>query len=394
MTPAPSLSPTIDFLPESEELIVNKGIWMFMFTAALVGFLCFPFCITKKRRDLCWQRIKERRWISDDTEDDWYAAAMRRRQEQRRHQMEEEQHRFETSRTQEDEIREQFLLQKMAPFTMALSASDIHEMDDSASHSLNRSGSLRSLGSRGSRASRKSLTTSKKGPILAGEDFHDSETVLDMDVEAQVVVVTDVTNETTIKEERSDSLTDDEAEEAVLAFDFDDNHQKIYVPMSGQTVDQIAAKDGATSNRRLESSGCAICLCLFEPEEKITWSANPECPHIFHSDCVLHWYLAVGRKTQKRRLRKNPDMSPDEILAKICEFPMACPCCRQEFCREIGTLESSLSTATGSTDEEDSEDEEIVERNHNTCSSGNDSRNDAQVEQPGATESNQTAAEP
>ena len=280
-------------------------------------------------------------------------------------------------------------------YVQTLSASDIHEMEDSASRSLKRSGSLRSLGSRGSRASRKSLTASKKGALPSADDLHDSDTVLEsVDVEAQMGVIADTTtnNEATVKEERSDSLTDDEAEEAVLACDFDDNHQKIYIPMPGQTVDQIAAKEGATSNRRLESNGCAICLCLCEAEEKITWSANPECSHIFHSDCVLHWYLAVGRKTQKRRLRKNPDMTTDEILAKICDFPMACPCCRQEFCREVGALEQSPSTATtNSTDEEDSEEEDI-ERNTSAQSENNVER--GQVEQTTSVDNNQTATVP
>ena len=165
-----------------------------------------------------------------------------------------------------------------------------------------------------------------------------------------------------MKEQRSDSLTtEEEDEEKVLAFDFDDTHQKIYVPLPGQTLEQNEAQGGATCSKRLVASGCAICLCLFDPDESITWAANPGCQHIFHSDCVLHWFLAVGRKTQKRRLRRNPEMTADEAIGKICEFPMACPCCRQEFCREVGKeVEDSPSTATTrSTDELDSEEEEV-----------------------------------
>jgi hypothetical protein len=96
----------------------KEALWMVMWIVALLVFLCLPFCSTQSRRDLCWRRIKERRWIYDDTDDDWYAAAIRRQQEQRRQQMEEEQKRFQTSRTQEDEIREQFLLQCMENYTM------------------------------------------------------------------------------------------------------------------------------------------------------------------------------------------------------------------------------------------------------------------------------------
>ena len=128
MTLPPTMSPTTDFYTEDDmDLILSKGVWMVMFIVALVLFICCPFCITERRRDLCWRRIKERRWISDDIEDDWYAAAMRRRQEERRQRLEEEQRQFKTSRTQEDEIREQFLLQCMAPFTMVREAAEQNE---------------------------------------------------------------------------------------------------------------------------------------------------------------------------------------------------------------------------------------------------------------------------
>jgi hypothetical protein len=210
------------------------------------------------------------------------------------------------------------------------------------------------------------MTASKKGALPAATDeMIDSDTVLEcMDVESQMGNSIPNNNNATEKKERSGSLSDEDEDQQVLACDFDDNNQKVYVPLPGQTLAQNAAKEGATSSKRLVSSGCAVCLCLFDPEEKITWSANPECPHIFHSDCVLHWFLAVGRKTQSRRLRRNPDMSQDEIIGKICEFARACPCCRQDFCREVGFVDPPPSTATTrSTDEMDSEDEEVEQNN-------------------------------
>jgi hypothetical protein len=118
-TRLPTMSPTTMSPEENADFYIQKEVlWMFMWIVALVLFVCFPFCITKSRRDLCLRRIKERRWIADETEDDWYVAAIRRQQEQRRQRLEEEQRQFQTSRTQEDEIREQFLLQCMKPFTM------------------------------------------------------------------------------------------------------------------------------------------------------------------------------------------------------------------------------------------------------------------------------------
>ena len=213
-----------------------------------------------------------------------------------------------------------------------------------ACHSLTRSGSQRSLGSR------KSLTCSKKiATALSGDDDNESESgTLPIDLEAPTSV-----DSNEVKEKRSDSLTDEEEEQAVLAFDFDDGHQKIYVPLPGQTTMDAEATEGTASCRRMVTSGCAICLCLFDPEENITWSANPDCPHIFHSDCILHWHLAVGRKAQKRRLRNNPEMSDEEILSKICDFQTNCPCCRQNFCQDIRKMDVSASSTAAESDSDE-----------------------------------------
>jgi hypothetical protein len=191
-------------------------------------------------------------------------------------------------------------------------------MDDTEM-SLKRSGSLRSLGSRKSIVSH----TSKKGKMeYDSESSQCAPTVIDIDPEAQSVVV---------KEKRSASISESDGEGEVLVFDFDDSNQKVYVPRPGETNEDTA--------RRLVTSGCAICLSLFEANEKITWSSNPECPHIFHSDCAMMWYLAVGRKAQKRLLRINPDMSDEDILQNLCEFPILCPCCRQKFCMEANNCD-------------------------------------------------------
>lgn len=173
-----------------------------------------------------------------------------------------------------------------------------------------------------------------------------------MDMEAQQLEV-----DQDVKEKRSDSMTDDEEEQAVLALDFDDGHQKVYVPLPGHTAMDTEAMDGAPSVRRMVNSGCAICLCHFEPEEKITWSANPNCSHIFHGDCILHWYLAVGRKSQSRRLRRQPNMTDEEILSTLCDFPTNCPSCRQNFCQDVRKLDASASLSSRTAMESDSDEE-------------------------------------
>ena len=107
-TAAPSQNATY---PDSYATSSNH-IWTLLWVVSLCAFLSLPFCASTKRRRLCLQRIRERRWVPNNEssdEDDWYAQAFRRRQEERRQQMQAEQEHFQITKTQEDEIREQYL---------------------------------------------------------------------------------------------------------------------------------------------------------------------------------------------------------------------------------------------------------------------------------------------
>jgi hypothetical protein len=224
--------------------------------------------------------------------------------------------------------------------TQTVTESDIHETEDA--HSMQGSGSQRSLGNRkffGDRgkvaASSGDIGKSESGPLSIALDARASICGIDG------------------KDNRSESLTDEDGEQAVLAFECNDSHQKIYIPLPGQTTVDPEATKGTASCRRMVTSGCAICLCHFDPEEKITWSANPNCPHVFHGDCILHWYLAVGRKAQKKRLRIHPNMADEEILSTICEFQTNCPCCRQSFCHGVTRTDASTSSTVSESDSDE-----------------------------------------
>eukprot|EP00573_Skeletonema_grethae_P007760 CAMPEP_0201696342 /NCGR_PEP_ID=MMETSP0578-20130828/8041_1 /ASSEMBLY_ACC=CAM_ASM_000663 /TAXON_ID=267565 /ORGANISM="Skeletonema grethea, Strain CCMP 1804" /LENGTH=262 /DNA_ID=CAMNT_0048182325 /DNA_START=261 /DNA_END=1045 /DNA_ORIENTATION=+ len=70
---------------------------------------------------------------------------------------------------------------------------------------------------------------------------------------------------------------------------------------------------------------CAICLSEFEKCDRVCWSSNAECNHVFHEDCILQWLTSSGKKRSMSQIfTRNPT---DEELLKN-EF---CPCCRQEF---------------------------------------------------------------
>lgn len=91
-------------------------VWMITLVIALI----LPCCWNKRQRQLCRKRIRERRWIQDDgmDENDWYYARYLRQQEERRQQRLAERERFQIDKTQEDEIREQYLTLIMEGYSL------------------------------------------------------------------------------------------------------------------------------------------------------------------------------------------------------------------------------------------------------------------------------------
>lgn len=81
---------------------------------------------------------------------------------------------------------------------------------------------------------------------------------------------------------------------------------------------------------------CAICLGTLEAKEAICWSSNPQCQHIFHSECALDWFQASGSKYLKQMRKQKACLSDDNFwklnpVQQITSFPLSCPCCRQVF---------------------------------------------------------------
>mmetsp|Transcript_26457 Transcript_26457/g.39141 ORF Transcript_26457/g.39141 Transcript_26457/m.39141 type:complete len:299 (+) Transcript_26457:119-1015(+) len=86
---------------------------------------------------------------------------------------------------------------------------------------------------------------------------------------------------------------------------------------------------GSTTEIRLVSDMCAICLSNYEIGEEIVWSTNQLCEHVFHVECIERW------------------------LMKQRGLPL-CPCCRADFV--IDPLDQE------SLDQEDNADESLLER--------------------------------
>lgn len=60
-----------------------------------------------------------------------------------------------------------------------------------------------------------------------------------------------------------------------------------------------------SSDLRIVTTSCAICLSSYQLGDLIVWSSNFECPHVFHLECMTTW-------TKK-------------------QLSTLCPCCRQEY---------------------------------------------------------------
>ena len=104
--------------PTTPPEIQTNMAWMVLWVLSLTLVLFIPCCSNRHRRQLCFRRIRELRWIRDEGDpDDWHSQTIRRQQQQRRLQQEQQRQRFQISRTQEDEIREQFLLIQLQDYT-------------------------------------------------------------------------------------------------------------------------------------------------------------------------------------------------------------------------------------------------------------------------------------
>jgi len=71
---------------------------------------------------------------------------------------------------------------------------------------------------------------------------------------------------------------------------------------------------------------CAVCLSEYEKGETISWSMNEHCTHVFHTDCIISWFVTNGRKQSS--MQRFPDNPSKE---KLLNYQLDCPCCRQSF---------------------------------------------------------------
>lgn len=74
---------------------------------------------------------------------------------------------------------------------------------------------------------------------------------------------------------------------------------------SMDTMSSAAASSTSSDQYKIPNE-CAICLCGYEKGDTIVTSCNPECPHVFHLECIVEWLVKMQEGTP-------------------------CPCCRRTF---------------------------------------------------------------
>jgi Ring finger domain len=107
----------------------------------------------------------------------------------------------------------------------------------------------------------------------------------------------------------------------------------IKLPLPGEkspSDEEIDIENGTSRHVPVE---CAICLSNFQVIDRITWSPNVACRHVFHENCILNWFRAFERgkfeEARRERIRSSQDVH--STLQTIHTLPLPCPICRQDF---------------------------------------------------------------
>lgn len=113
--------------------------------------------------------------------------------------------------------------------------------------------------------------------------------------------------------------------------DISEGYTHIVIPYSGVDINGSSTDGGDDAQddnkeKREVPICCAICLSEYEMDDKVCWSCNSNCTHVFHRECIVQWLVAVGRR--KSSMQRFP-ITPSE--KKLMNYQLECPCCRQEF---------------------------------------------------------------
>jgi len=72
--------------------------------------------------------------------------------------------------------------------------------------------------------------------------------------------------------------------------------KKVCIPKAGQTAFGIGKRQAPVL--------CAICIETFKPGDRVCWSSNESCPHVFHEECIVQWLMALIVKQRQQWNRR------------------------------------------------------------------------------------------
>jgi hypothetical protein len=77
--------------------------------------------------------------------------------------------------------------------------------------------------------------------------------------------------------------------------------------------------------------------------ERISWSSQDNCDHVFHEDCILRWFITLSWRADTKRCKRQCDVE--------CKLH-CCPMCRQDFIASPNATLSYSEDDSGDTGED------------------------------------------
>ena len=107
----------------------------------------------------------------------------------------------------------------------------------------------------------------------------------------------------------------------------------LQLPLPGSKAPSAADYPAAieTDDLRVIFPECSVCLNNFKVGERISWSPEDDCDHVFHQDCIMQWFLTLSRRDDAKRRKRSYGV----------ECKLHCPMCRQDFIASDTTFSDS-----------------------------------------------------
>lgn len=342
----------------------NTNFLIIIWVASFLVFLCTPVCMNRYRRELWLKRLRACRWdveVEPEPDPEWYRIALERYDAYRARANElDNENRQQLTREEEEEIRQLFLLERIAGFTTTIREGDIrdrqggHDVDDTEEIDTNADTSADAVhmvvtapqppqsdvkdDSEDLELQTEDNSNDDKNTVLCAADSDQEQQKAGSDEQKFIETPSGSMEFDLVKKQTTDKSNKNAAEPCessvedgeninidTIDYMVDDTDTFVRVPQAGFSL-------ASNKPKRFVPNGCAICISEFEIADRVTWSSNSQCAHIYHEDCLLNWMLAVGRKTSRRRRRNQEETPPElEAVQVATDFPMLCPCCRQPY---------------------------------------------------------------